>query len=433
MRAHLVENYCDHPDFILKQDFPVPPLLSDTQLLVHLKAFSLNPADYKTRNGCAKLLFPLRFPAVLGKDGSGQVVATGSKVLKFKPGDSIVGCQSGNRSGTFAEFAVFEESECTLKPKELSHVQASAFPTAGLTMIEAFRTHPEMAPIIERESQKLLNDDRNQFNDDDYQHKPNEEQEREDDDQHKPKLNIMIIGASGGIGCMSLMFVKNFLSRFFRVNKLIAVCSGKNERVVSELGANVVIDYMKTSARHGPQTIHDEGEVNDDENSRLPSVCQLLRKEHGVEFVDFVLDCYGGYYYYDDVCSHLSNSNVVTSNGSVKRTFFTTVNPPGIDSLNFTNLLKMAYLMLSTKMKSWLSYSYPVFQLASFEATNERYFKLLLEQVAIASCDAKNMEQTIMVENLPLTVYSFDEIKEAHVVLESKRAVGKLVIDMEKE
>ncbi|KAG2392369.1 hypothetical protein C9374_012621 [Naegleria lovaniensis] len=405
MKAHIVENYCDTPDFILKQDEPIPSLLTETQLLVRIKAIGINPADYKTRNGCAKLLYPVKFPAVLGKDGSGQVVRTGSKVQKFKEGDFVVGCYSGNRNGTFAEYAVFEESECTLKPKELSFVQASAFPTAGLTMIEAFKTHPMIAPIIERESQNIMQ----------REESSSSSSQPESDSELKPNFNILLIGASGGIGCMSIMLIKTFLARFLNI-KLFAVCSGKNEKTVSELGANVVLDYMKTSAKNGPQTIHEN-------SSELPSVCQVLRKDHGIEFVDFVLDCYGGYYYYDDVCRHLTCHDASFN----RRTIFTTVNPPGIDTLNFTNLLKMAYLMLSTKVKALISNSYPVFNLATFDVTQERYFKLLLEQVAIS----KIQESHVMAEKLPLSIFKFEQIKEAHHVIESQHAVGKIVIDMD--
>ncbi len=114
-----------------------PAIERGDQVLVHLKAVGVNPIDYKMRNDLDR--FPVTKPAILGCDGAGVVMAVGSEVERFKPGDEVYFCQPGfnGRQGTYAEYAVVDEALVAFKPKTLDFVQAAAAPLVLLTAWEA--------------------------------------------------------------------------------------------------------------------------------------------------------------------------------------------------------------------------------------------------------------------------------------------------------
>ncbi len=114
-----------------------PDIERGDQVLVHLKAVGVNPIDYKMRNDLDR--FPVTNPAILGCDGAGVVMAVGSEVERFKPGDEVYFCQPGfnGRQGTYAEYAVVDEALVAFKPKTLDFVHAAAVPLVLLTAWEA--------------------------------------------------------------------------------------------------------------------------------------------------------------------------------------------------------------------------------------------------------------------------------------------------------
>ncbi len=103
-------------------DLPSPkPGPSD--ILVH--AASVNPVDFKLREGKLRLLRRYKFPLILGHDCAGEVVQIGEDVTRFKVGDRIFSRPRSGRIGTFAEFIAIDQSETALMPPSLNYHEAA--------------------------------------------------------------------------------------------------------------------------------------------------------------------------------------------------------------------------------------------------------------------------------------------------------------------
>lgn len=105
------------------------PIPAENQVLVHVKDVGVNPIDWKIREGQMKDWLPVRFPYTLGQDFAGQVVEVGVGVTGFKIGDNVYGFAHGS----YAEFAVVDESNLARMPEHIDYLVAAAIPTAGLT------------------------------------------------------------------------------------------------------------------------------------------------------------------------------------------------------------------------------------------------------------------------------------------------------------
>lgn len=104
-------------------DRPVP---QDREVLIQVKAASLNPVDSKIRNGYLKDIVPLPLPLVPGWEASGVVVE--SRLDGVKPGDEVVTRVPFERGGAYAEYMIAGDGEVVPKPKELSFIEAAALP-----------------------------------------------------------------------------------------------------------------------------------------------------------------------------------------------------------------------------------------------------------------------------------------------------------------
>ena len=106
------------------------PSLSSGKVLVSVKAASVNPADWKIREGSFQQMIQLQFPFTLGMDFSGVIKQVGEGVsLDFKQGDEVYG-QAGvinGGTGAFAEMALAKAESIANKPKRLSHVEAQPY------------------------------------------------------------------------------------------------------------------------------------------------------------------------------------------------------------------------------------------------------------------------------------------------------------------
>lgn len=107
------------------------PALGAGQISVRVKAASVNPVDWKIRNGDLKIMTGSRFPRAMGNDFSGIVEAVGPAVLRLKPGDAVFGTSRMKESGAFAEVLITSEKFAAIKPAGLSFEQAASLPTAG--------------------------------------------------------------------------------------------------------------------------------------------------------------------------------------------------------------------------------------------------------------------------------------------------------------
>ncbi len=103
------------------------------QLLVRIHAASVNPIDWKLRQGLLKDLAPLRLPIISGQDLAGTVEAVGEDVRGLRPGDEVFGMTAMPDGGAYAEYAVLDEAAVARKPRSLDMVQAASIPMGALT------------------------------------------------------------------------------------------------------------------------------------------------------------------------------------------------------------------------------------------------------------------------------------------------------------
>lgn len=175
------------------------PTPGETEVLVRVKAASVNPLDWHYMRGSPyfmRLGTGIGTPddTRLGVDFAGIVEAVGTGVTKFSPGDEVFGA----RTGAFAEYVLIPEDRAMVrKPPELSFEQAAAMPIAALTALQALRDKGEL-----QAGQKVL-----------------------------------INGASGGVGTFAVQIAKATGA------EVHGVCSTRNVELVKSLGADRVWDY----------------------------------------------------------------------------------------------------------------------------------------------------------------------------------------------
>jgi NADPH:quinone reductase-like Zn-dependent oxidoreductase len=184
---------------VLKVEEIEKPVPNDNQLLVKVRANSLNPLDLTIRGPLLlRPLFGLRKPkdTRLGVDYSGTVEAVGKNVTNFKPGDEVL----GGKNGALAEYVcVLADRAVVLKPANTTFEQAAAVPVAAITALQGLRDKGKI-----RTGQKVL-----------------------------------INGASGGVGTFAVQIAKSFGT------DVTGVCSTRNVDLVRSIGADHVIDYTK--------------------------------------------------------------------------------------------------------------------------------------------------------------------------------------------
>lgn len=197
MKAAVIDQF--GPSSALQvRDIPTPEITVD-QILVEVHAASVNPIDWKIRDGMMGDRYGKEFPMVLGLDASGVVVKVGDSVTEFKEGDEVYARSDNGAGKCYAEYVALNPGTVALKPESLSHVEAAAIPLAALT------------PLIGmRDCAGLKAGDR-----------------------------ILIIGASGGVGIFAVQIAKLMGA------DVTAVCSTRNIDLARELGADRVIDYTK--------------------------------------------------------------------------------------------------------------------------------------------------------------------------------------------
>jgi NADPH:quinone reductase-like Zn-dependent oxidoreductase len=127
MKAVLLYEY--GPVENLRYEDTPDPKYGDNEVLVRVKATSINPIDYKLRSGAAKARMPLELPAILGRDLAGEVVATGRNVSGFPRGMRVMALT--NR--TYAELTVVAADLLTAIPDALSFERAAALPLVTIT------------------------------------------------------------------------------------------------------------------------------------------------------------------------------------------------------------------------------------------------------------------------------------------------------------
>jgi NADPH:quinone reductase-like Zn-dependent oxidoreductase len=196
MKAVRIHEY-GNSDVLAFEDAPMPSITSN-EVLVKVVAASVNPVDWKIREGYLKEMISYPMPLTLGWDVSGVVTAVGTDVTRFRVGDAVYSRPDIKRNGTYAEYVAIRESEVALKPLTISHNEAASLPLAGITAWEVLITTAQLSA-----GQKVL-----------------------------------IHAGSGGVGSLAVQLAKS------RGAYVIATTSGKNRAFVESLGADEVIDYQ---------------------------------------------------------------------------------------------------------------------------------------------------------------------------------------------
>ena len=123
---------------VLKQgEIDDPKKVLDKEVLIKVNFFSLNPLDYKLRNGMLKLMTFRTFPRTTGSDFSGEIVAKGESVNNFEIGEKVFGFLSQLNEGTSSQFIKVNQSILSKAPSNIDIGKAAAVPLAALTSYQA--------------------------------------------------------------------------------------------------------------------------------------------------------------------------------------------------------------------------------------------------------------------------------------------------------
>jgi len=205
MKAITVDRY--GPAGALEVSDIEKPAVGDDDVLVRVRAACVNPADWHVVTGLpymARAQMGLRKPKVrvLGADFAGQIEVIGSRITQFHPGDEVFGEADG---GGLAEYISVSQDSLVRKPANLTFEQSAAVPMAGLTALQGLRDKGQ----IESGQQVLIN------------------------------------GASGGVGTFAVQIAKSFGA------EVTGVCSATNVEMVRSIGADHVIDYTSEDFTRG--------------------------------------------------------------------------------------------------------------------------------------------------------------------------------------
>lgn len=212
------------PEVLVYEDAP-KPIIGPGEVLVHVHAAGVNPPDWYLREGY-RMLPPewqptMAFPIILGTDISGVVEAVAGDVTGFVVGDevySMVRFPSGlnGDSRAYAQYVAVAASELALKPAGIDHIHAAAAPMSLLT---AWQFIIEQGHAVPNPLQP-------------HQHVPVPLEGRA----------VLVNGAGGGVGHLLVQLAK------WKGARVIAVASGKHEKMLRDLGADEFYDYTRTNA-----------------------------------------------------------------------------------------------------------------------------------------------------------------------------------------
>jgi len=174
------------------------PTPGPNEILLKVKAASINPVDWKIREGQFPAIKSDKLPYVLGRDLSGVVEACGTETKGHQKGNEIYAMLAFDR-GAYAEHVIVKPNEAAPKPRSIDHVAAAGVPLAGLAAWQGLFRYGEL----------------------------------------KAGQRVLIHGGSGGVGHFAIQFAKA------KGAHVITTVSEKHIEFVRELGADEVVDYKK--------------------------------------------------------------------------------------------------------------------------------------------------------------------------------------------
>lgn len=195
MKAIVIENYGGKEE--LKETKVGNPKASKEQVVVEVKATSINPIDWKLREGYLQQMMNFEFPIILGWDVAGVVSEIGEGVTDWKVGDKVFARPETTRFGTYAEYTIVDQTLLAKIPEKISFEEAAAVPLAGLTAWQGLFNHGKL----------------------------------------KKGETVLIHAGAGGVGTYAIQLAKSIGAR------VVTTASEKNHDLLIELGADQVIDY----------------------------------------------------------------------------------------------------------------------------------------------------------------------------------------------
>ncbi|MEU6788416.1 NAD(P)-dependent alcohol dehydrogenase [Nonomuraea angiospora] len=201
------------PDVLELHDIDLPAV-GDDDVLVDVKAASVNPLDFHVMRGTPYVLrsqtgLSRPKPIGLGGDMAGRVEAVGRNVTRFRPGDEVFGGRGMApiaRSAAFAEYASFhQDGMLQKKPANLTFEEAAAVPVAGISALQALRDKARV----------------------------------------RPGHRVLVNGAGGGVGTFAVQLAKAYGA------EVTGVCGTGNVEMVRSLGADHVVDYTRDDVTRG--------------------------------------------------------------------------------------------------------------------------------------------------------------------------------------
>lgn len=197
MKAIVIEEY-GSADQLVERDVSTPEI-KESQVLVELHATSINPVDWKVREGYLKDNLPFQFPVILGWDAAGIVKKVGESVTGFSVGDKVFARPATNPNGTYAEYVAVDSNLLAPMPENVSYAEAASIPLVGET---AWTALVEIAKIKEGDK-------------------------------------VLIHAGAGGVGSLAIQIAKSFGAT------VASTASSDNEDYLKDLGVDVFIDYKK--------------------------------------------------------------------------------------------------------------------------------------------------------------------------------------------
>jgi NADPH:quinone reductase-like Zn-dependent oxidoreductase len=176
------------------------PVPGENQMLIEVKAVSINPVDYKIKNGDVRLLSGFKFPKIVGSDFAGIVRKPASGDGNFKAGERVYGAVSifTGKPGTLCELVVTGPGRVRHIPDDMSFEEAASLPVAALTALNGLRRCGVTAGS-----------------------------------------NLLINGATGGVGHFAVQIAKA------KGAMITATCSETNRELAKQLGADKIIGYRR--------------------------------------------------------------------------------------------------------------------------------------------------------------------------------------------
>lgn len=144
MKAVQIKNYSKNIDTVLN-DIPKPEI-SDSEVLIQVKAAAVNPVELLILTGSVKLIQDYSMPLTLGNECSGIVEQVGSKVEGFQTGDLVYTRLPLDKIGAFAEYVAVDQKEIAKMPDGYDFTTAAAIPLTGLTAYQAITEELEAKP-----------------------------------------------------------------------------------------------------------------------------------------------------------------------------------------------------------------------------------------------------------------------------------------------